>query len=116
MLALGKADEALNAELVRAVAVWDGAGDHAADGSLSSASWIAHRVPLTRPAAARLVSTARMTRHCEPLANALAAGEITVSHVEQIARVVHQREDIFDTHGDSLINAARNSPPTVSVA
>lgn len=36
---------------------------------------------------------------------------MTVSDVEQIARVVHKREDIFDTHGDSLINAARTVPP-----
>ena len=66
---------------------------------------------MTRPTAARLVSAARMTRRSEPLAKALAAGEVTVAHVEHIARVVHKREDIFDTHGDSLINAARTVNP-----
>ena len=103
---LGAAVEALSAELVRAVAAFDAAGDHAADGALSATAWIAHRVPMTRAAASRLVATARMTRRSEPLADALAAGTTTVSHVEQIARVVHKREDIFESHGEALVNAA----------
>ena len=111
VLALGRAAEAITAELVRAVAVWDGAGDHAADGSLSSTAWLAHQMPTTRHAAQRLVSTARMTRKSDAVAKALAAGEITVSHVEQIARAVHQREDIFATLGESLVNAALTVPP-----
>lgn len=84
---LGAAVEALSAELVRAVASFDAAGDHAADGALSAAAWIAHRVPMTRAAAARLVATAQMTQRSEPLANALATGTTMVSHVEQISRV-----------------------------
>ena len=103
---LGAAAEALSAELVRAVASFDAAGDHAADGALSATAWIAHRVPMTRAGAARLVATARMTQRSEPLADALTTGRTTVSHVEQIARVVHKREDIFESHGEAHVNAA----------
>lgn len=81
-------------------------GDHAADGALSATAWIAHRVPMTRAAASRLVATARMTRRSEPLADGLTTGATTVSHVEQTARVVHKREDIFESHGHALVNAA----------
>ena len=108
---LGAAVEALSAEFVRAVAAFDAAGDHAADGALSSTAWIAHRVPMTRSAAARVVATARMTRRSDPLADALSTGTVTVSHVEQIARVVHKREDIFASHGESLVKAARTVTP-----
>ena len=111
VMELGAAVEVLAAELVRAVAAFDAAGDHAADGALSAAAWIAHRVPMTRTAAARLVATARMTRRSEPLANALATGATTVSHVEQIARVVHKREDSFESHGDAVVNAAMPVTP-----
>lgn len=52
-----------------------------------------------------------MTQRCAPLADALAAGTVTVSHVEQVARAVRGREDIFATHGASLINAVGSVTP-----
>lgn len=111
VLELGRLAERVQAELVRAVAAWDGAGDYAVDGSLNGTAWLAYRVPTTRAGAARLVSAARMTRGSDRVDKALAAGDITVSHVEEIARVVRRREDIFDTHGDVLVDAAINVPP-----
>ena len=87
---IGQLVEVLRAELVRAVSVWDGAGDYAADGSLNAASWLTHRIPATRADAARLVAAARLTRRCERVEKALAAGDVTVSHVETIARVIHR--------------------------
>ncbi|MEP6625019.1 MAG: DUF222 domain-containing protein, partial [Acidimicrobiia bacterium] len=80
-------------------------------GALSATAWIAHRVPTTRGDAARIVSAGRMIRRSERVAKALTAGDITVSHVEQIARAVRRREDIFATHGDSLVDAAINVGP-----
>lgn len=106
VLELGRLAERVHAELVRAVAEWDGAGDYASDGSLSSTAWLAHRMPATRPNAARLVSAARMVRRCDRVAKGLAAGDITVSHVEQMAQAVRRREDIFEAHGDVLVDAA----------
>ncbi len=103
---IGEIVEVLRAELVRAVAVWDGNGDYAADGSLNATVWLTHRIPTTRASAARLVATARVTRRSERIEKALAVGDVTVSHVETIARVIHKREDIFTTHGDVLIDAA----------
>jgi len=103
--------ERLHAELVRAVEVWDANGDYATDGSLSATAWLAHRMPSTRATAARLVSVARLTRRSERVEKDLAAGAITVNHAEQIARVIKNREDIFTTHGDSLVDAAENLGP-----
>ena len=52
---IGQLVEGLRAELVRAVSVWDGNGDYAADGSLNATVWLTHRIPATRTDAARLV-------------------------------------------------------------
>ena len=111
VLELGRLAERVQAELVRTVAVWDGNGDYAVDGSLNGTAWLAHRVPMTRAAAARLVATARMTRGSDRVEKALAVGDVTVSHVEQIARVSRRREDIFATHGDVLVDAALELRP-----
>ena len=103
---LGRVAERARAELVRAVAVWEGAGDYAADGSLSGTAWISHRVPMTRGDAAQLVAAAKMVRRCDRVEKALAAGDVTVGQVEMIARAIRRREDIFATHGDILVDAA----------
>jgi len=88
---LGRISERVQAETVRAVAVWDRNGDYAADGSLSGTAWIAHRVPMTRVNAARLVAVGRVCRRSERVEKALDAGDVTTSHVEQIARVIKVR-------------------------
>ncbi len=111
MIELGRLTERVQAEWVRAVGVWDGAGDYAADGALSATAWIAHRVPTTRGDAARVVAAGRMVRRSDRTAKALEAGDITVSHVEQIARTVRRREDIFTTHGDVLVDAGITVTP-----
>ena len=116
VLELGRAVERLHAELVRAVAAWDGAGDYAVDGSLSGTAWLAHRVPMTRSDAARMVSAARLTRRSERIEKALAAGDITVSHVEMMARAIRRREDIFESHGDVLVDAALAVGPNRSAS
>ncbi len=108
---IGQSIEALHAEFIRAVEVWDGAGDHAAEGALSSTAWLTQHVPMTRAAASRAVSAARMIRRSEPLAAALHDGRTTVAHLEQAARAVHGREDIFETHGTSLVDAAIDVSP-----
>ena len=111
VLAVARAAERLQAELVRAVAAWDGNGDYSADGSLNATAWLTHRIPCTRAAATRLVAAARLTTRSEQVDKALAAGDVSVSHVEQIARVIRRREDIFATHGDVLIDAALELQP-----
>ena len=108
---IGQLVEGLRAELVRAVSVWDGNGDYAADGSLNATVWLTHRIPATRTDAARLVAAARLTRRSERVEKALAAGDMTVSHVETMARTIHHREDIFVSHGDVLVDAAIEVPP-----
>lgn len=111
VLEVADAAERLQAELVRAVAAWDGNGDDAADGSLNATAWLTHRIPCTRASAARLVSASRLTRRNARIEKALDTGEVTVSHVEQIARVVKGREDIFATHGDVLVDAGLELRP-----
>ena len=111
VLEVAHAAERLNSELVRAVAAGDGHGDYAADGSLSATAWLTHRIPCTHASAARLVSASRLTRRSTRIEKALDAGDMTVDQVEQIAKVIRNREDIFATHGDVLVDAAHELPP-----
>ena len=108
---VAQAAERSQAELVRALATWDRNDDYAADGSLNATAWLTYRIPCTRASATRLVAAARLTSRSERVEKAVVAGEMTVSHVEQIAHVIRQREDIFTPHGDVLINAALELRP-----
>jgi hypothetical protein len=106
----------LDAEVVRAVgdadrdAAWQGGG------AVSAVSWLAHAAPVGRPAAARLVRTARLVQDHEATGKALAEGDVSVAHVDELARVVRDREAVFVEHERVLLDAAtRLSPKAFSL-
>ncbi len=111
VLDLGAAVERLQAELVRAVGDWD--RDHAwqADESTSAQSWLAGRAAMAPVAAARLVRTARLVRGHDRVAKALAAGDVTVAQVDELARVASRREELFARDVDLLVDAAMAHSP-----
>ena len=98
--------ERANADLVRAVGVWQARAAWTEDGSLSGPAWLAANTPMTRPAAARLCATARLVHGHEQTAKALDVGDVTVAHVEVLAAVVRRREELYPEHEDTLLNAA----------
>ena len=83
---LAEVVERAEAVLLRVVGEWDAVGAWELEGAASPASWLAAWIPRTRPAAVGLVRDARLVRRHERTAQALAAGEITVSHVETMSR------------------------------
>lgn len=57
----------------------------------------------------RLVKTACLVRDHEPIAGALADGDITVPHVEAVSRVMSSgRERLLPEHVDTLVDQARS--------
>jgi Domain of unknown function (DUF222) len=98
--------ERVDAEVVRCAAEWDAVSAWAEDAALSAPAWLAARAPVTRPAAARLMRTARLVREHDTTARALAAGDVTVAHVEVLASVAHGRTELYAEHEETLLNAA----------
>jgi hypothetical protein len=98
--------ERAQAELVRATGAWDGAVAWAEDGAGSPVSWLAHRTQMARAKADRLVRCARLARHHERTAKALAAGDVTSGHLEVLADKTRRRVDLFREHEDVLLDAA----------
>jgi hypothetical protein len=79
--------ERLDAEVLRLTAVWDRDRAWEVDGSLTAASWLAHRAPVSAGDAKRIVKTARLVDNHPRMAEALAVGATTVAHMEALSRV-----------------------------
>ncbi len=108
MQALVSLRERIDALATLAAAQWDGEQAWAADGSLTAAAWLRNRTNLCASDAKTLVRSARLVARCGSLAKSLAHGETTTGHVEVLARhVTSPRTDLFDTHSDVLVDAAR---------
>src|SRR6185437_8485090 len=97
--------ERIDREVLRAVADCD-AVDAWQEAALGGVSWLATKTGLVRNAAAGLLRTARFLRRHEQTAKALDAGEVTVPHVELLARAAHRREELYSEHEASLLDAA----------
>lgn len=99
--------ERLDAEIVRLTGEWDRSRAWEADGALSAASWLAHRLPMSRSRARHEVRTARLVDRNERTAKALAAGDISSEHAHRLSRVVaDHRTKLFADHQDALLDAA----------
>ena len=98
--------ERLQAEIIRSVGEWDARADWALDGALSPRSWLAHRAPISRSAASRLVSAGRLTRDHERTGAALGAGDISCAHVEVLAPMVRNREPEYARNEEVLVGTA----------
>ena len=104
--------ERAEAELLRVVGEWDTTGAWELDGAATPASWLAARIPRTRPEAVGLVRDARLLRRHERTAKALAAGDITSSHVETMSRAARGRRDSFEADEDMVLRFAPELRPT----
>ena len=112
VVGLAEMVERAEAELVRAVGEWDAAGVWELEGAASPASWLAARIPRTRPEAVGLVRTARLARRQERTGKALAAGDISVSHVTTMSRAERGRRDAFADDEDMVLDVAPELRPT----
>jgi hypothetical protein len=65
---------------------------------------------MTSVEAARLVRNARLVHKHERTAKMLDAGDITAAHVDVMARAARHREECFDDHEETLLDAARALP------
>ena len=72
----------------------------------SASSWLAHRAPLSKRDAHQLVRAARLAHRYERTGKALAAGDVSSSHVEVLAAAVKGREVLFDRDEDVLLDVA----------
>ena len=109
---LAEVVERAEAELVRAVGEWDAVQAWALDGAVAAPSWLAARVPLTRQDAVGLCRTARLARRQERTGRALAAGDISVSHVTTMSRAERGRRDAFADDEDMVLDVAPELRPT----
>ena len=111
LLELLEARDRLDAEVLCLVGEWDARRDWAEDGALNPASWLAHRAPVTKADALRMVRSARLARAHERTAKSLAAGDVSAAHVDVIATAVRHREELYADHEDTLLDAAMTLPP-----
>jgi len=106
------ARERLDAVILVAAGAWDGEQAWALDGALSPVAWLAHRAPLTRQDASKLVRTARHVAKHDKTAKALDGGDITAAHAEIAAQAAKHREDHYPEHEDVILDAARELSPS----
>lgn len=111
LLAVVGLGERLRAETVRVAGAWDARKAWAEDGALSASSWLTHRAPVSKRDGRQLVRAARLAWRHERTGKALAAGDLTSSHVDVLAAMVKGRERLFPRHEDVLLDIA----PTLSV-
>lgn len=112
---LGRRIEALHglvgaaeALLVRTVAVWDGRQCWRDDGAGGARSWLTHRTGCRAADAGRRVRDGALLRHHPRIDEVLGAGELSVGHVEALARVaVPDRRAVFERDLEVLLEAAR---------
>jgi hypothetical protein len=99
--------ERFDAEITRLTGQWNGLRAWEADGALNPTAWLAHRSPIGRSKANRLVHTAQMTVEHPALGDALAAGDVTTTHVEVLTKVATpRRRHLVGEHLDTLLGAA----------
>jgi len=111
LVELLEASERLQAVVLARLAAWDASGAWAEDGAPSAIAWLTHRGSLTKHHASGLVRSARLLHAHERTAKALDVGDLTVEHVDLLARAAQHREEVFDEHEDTLLDAAQALAP-----
>jgi hypothetical protein len=107
LLELRSLEERVAAEVVRSVGECDATAVYEADTALGPVSWLAWKGSMPRSTAAKLLRTARLARDHHRTGEALAAGEITVEHVEALAGAARRRADLYAEHEETLLEAAK---------
>ncbi|MCZ7527067.1 MAG: HNH endonuclease [Acidimicrobiia bacterium] len=100
----------LDAELLVAVGGVGGGGGFEADG-VGAVAWLAHHGSMTGAEASGWVRRARLVRDHPRIGKALAAGEVSASHVGLMTKAASHREEVFVDHLDGLVDAARGLAP-----
>jgi hypothetical protein len=100
--------EALEAEILRRLAVVDRHRTFERDGHLSTVSWLVDRFRLSRGRAAELVRVARALEHMPAVRQALADGEISSSSVRMLVEARGVHPEAFDESEELLVEAARS--------
>ena len=113
VVALGVARNRLEAEFARRLVAFDRGGGAAAAGAASTAAWLRHRARLAPGPAAAWVRTARrLADDLTASAAALAAGAVSVRHVEVIAAATADLPAEAVAGGEAiLLGAARELDP-----
>ncbi len=102
--------ERIEAALLQKVGVLAASGEWAADGATSPTSWLVHRGGIAAVEAARLVRNGRLVHQHERTAKLLDSGDVTSAHIDVMARAARHREECFDEHEETLLDAARTLP------
>lgn len=111
MVELTRCKDRLEAEQLRAIGDADRDGAWRAGGALSAPSWLAHQGRISKTDATRMVRSARLARDHERTGKALTAGDLTVGHVDQLARAARNRQDLYADHEGTLLDAATRLNP-----
>ncbi len=103
----------LDAERSRRLVAFDRSAEWSVDGSRSAASWIAKRTNANKSEVARRIHVARMVDACALTQSVWAAGLVTTSHVDVIAktRAGARADDHFAEFEPELTKCALNHSP-----
>jgi len=96
----------LHAEIVKTMDEWDAQADWAVDGAVSPRSWLAHRAPVTRHQASRLIAQARLCRGHEATGAAVDDGSMSCAHLDVLAPMIRGREPEYGRCEPELLDAA----------
>ncbi len=98
--------ERFEAEFVRLTAEWNAIGAWGVDGFVSASAWLAEHAHLTRPAAGRVLRSARHVRRFGATGDALASGAVTCEKVEALAEAARHREELYKRDEHVLLDIA----------
>lgn len=103
---LERASRALEAERARRVAEFERRGAFAADGYLSLAAWLAHRLRSSRAAAEGVVRRARSLASMPATEDAFAAGEVSACTVRELVFARETCPEAFERSEAALVESA----------
>jgi hypothetical protein len=107
VLAFGRMRARLDAAEAAAIAEFDARDGFLADGAVNTPSWLGHHTGISRKQAAARVRLARRLRRMPLVAEAMASGLVTESHVQVLRRCLTPRtEAAFDRDEAQLVAAA----------
>ncbi|HXY92867.1 MAG TPA: DUF222 domain-containing protein [Acidimicrobiia bacterium] len=102
--------ERLQAAVVARVGEWDAHLDWAVLGAASPRAYLAHRAPVCRAHASRLVAMGRLCHQHEATGAAVASGEVSCAHLDVLAPMIRHREQEYAANEQTLLDAARDLP------
>jgi hypothetical protein len=108
--ALAAAEAVQLAATSKIVSAFDAAEDYAADGQGGPRAWLAWQARMTRPAAGAAVAWARRLAARRRVAQALAAGQLSVSYARRLCDWIDELpDDAREAAEDILVQAAADS-------